>query len=157
MKFRASEKYEQLVTEEQKLQFSRFTRADALKLGLGLLERAKGFSDPIALEIVVNGLIVFRFFADGAIADSDLWLERKRNTVELMSMSSLRFLYWLEAYGTTIEERKLDPNDFAAGGGGFPIVLKGTGMIGSICVSGLPEHLKDHELVTASIREFLIR
>lgn len=137
--------------EEERLQFTSFSRADALALGLRLVEDAKAFPDPVAVEITVNGLVVFRYFPDGARLDSELWLARKRRSVELMEMSSLHFLAWLEANGETLESRKLPADDYAAGGGGFPIRVRGTGMIGSVCVSGLPDHRDDHRLVTGAL------
>lgn len=137
--------------EEERLQFTSFSRADALALGLRLVEDAKAFPDPVAVEITVNGLVVFRYFPDGARLDSELWLARKRRSVELMDMSSLHFLAWLEANGETLESRKLPVDDYAAGGGGFPIRVRGTGMIGSVCVSGLPDHRDDHRLVTGAL------
>ena len=137
--------------EEERLQFTSFSRADALALGLRLVEDAKAFPDPVAVEITVNGLVVFRYFPDGARLDSELWLARKRRSVELMDMSSLHFLAWLEANGETLESRKLPADDYAAGGGGFPIRVRGTGMIGSVCVSGLPDHRDYHRLVTGAL------
>ena len=85
--------------------------------------------------------------------DSELWLERKRNAVELMQMGSLRFGCWLEKNGESLESRKLNPDDYAPGGGGMPIVLKGTGVIGSVCVSGEPNHLDDQAIVTQALRQ----
>ena len=140
---------------EEKLQFDHFSRADALALGLKLHENAKKQPIPVAVEITVNGLVVFRYFPDGALPDSELWLQRKRNTVELMEMSSLHFLAWLEENGETIESRKLPADDYAAGGGGFPIRLRGTGVIGSVCVSGMPDHMDDHRLVVDTLAELL--
>ena len=99
--------------------------------------------------------MVFRYFPDGALPDSELWLQRKRRSVELMEMSSLHFLAWLEANGESMESRKLPANDYAAGGGGFPIRVRGTGVIGSICVSGMPDHMDDHQLVIDTLAEFL--
>lgn len=137
--------------EEEQLQFASFSRADALALGLRIIEDAKALPDPVAVEITVNGLVVFRYFPDGARPDSELWLQRKRRSVELMEMSSLHFLAWLETNGETLESRKLPPDDYAAGGGGFPIRVRGTGVIGSVCVSGLPDHRDDHRLVTGAL------
>ena len=141
--------------QEEKLQFDHFSRADALALGLKLHENAKKQPIPVAVEITVNGLVVFRYFPDGALPDSELWLQRKRNTVELMEMSSLHFLAWLEENGETMESRKLQADDYAAGGGGFPIRLRGTGVIGSVCVSGMPDHMDDHRLVVDALAELL--
>ena len=141
--------------QENKFQFDHFSRAAALAFGLKLHENAKKQPIPVAIEITINGLTVFRYFPDGALPDSELWLARKRRTVELMEMSSLRFLAWLEVNGESLESRKLPADDYAAGGGGFPIRLRGTGVIGSICVSGMPDHMDDHQLVINTLAEFL--
>lgn len=148
----AYEKYQHVLDQEKYLVFRSFSRADALALGMLMLEEAKAYPDPIAVEITINGLVVFRHFTDGSLQDSELWLQRKRNSVDQMAMSSLRFLYWLEMSGKTLQDRKLDPDDYAAGGGGFPIVLEGTGMIGSVCLSGLPNHIDDHQIVAAALK-----
>ena len=126
--------------QEEKFQFEHFSREDALKIGLKLHENAK--EQPVAVEITVNGLVVFRYFAEGAKPDS-----------ELMETSSLRFFAELEDAGETFADRKLDPNEYAAGGG-FPIRLRGTGVIGSICVSGYPDHVDDHQLIINTLAEY---
>ena len=95
--------------QEEKFQFEHFSREDALKIGLKLHENAK--EQPVAVEITVNGLVVFRYFAEGAKPDSELWLARKRNAVDLMETSSLRFFAELEDAGETFADRKLDPNE----------------------------------------------
>lgn len=138
--------------QEEKFQFEHFSREDALKIGLKLHENAK--EQPVAVEITVNGLVVFRYFAEGAKPDSELWLARKRNAVELTESSSLRMFAEMEAAGQTFVDRKLCGDDYAAGGG-FPIALRGTGVIGSICVSGFDDHLDDHQLVINTLAEYL--
>lgn len=94
--------------QEEKFQFTHFSREDALNIGLKLHENAK--EQPVAVEITVNGLVVFRYFAEGAKPDSELWLARKRNAVDLMETSSLRFFAELEDAGESFADRKLDPN-----------------------------------------------
>lgn len=138
--------------QEEKFQFEHFSREDALKIGLKLHENAK--EQPVAVEITVNGLVVFRYFGEGAKPDSELWLARKRNAVELTESSSLRMFAEMEAAGQTFADRKLCGDDYAAGGG-FPIALRGTGVIGSICVSGFDDHLDDHQLVINTLAEYL--
>ena len=147
--------FESLTQVEQELVFTSFSRADALRLGQLINEASADYADPIAAEITINGLVVYRYFQDGSLPDSELWLERKRNAVELMQMASLRFGCWLEENGETLESRKLNPDDFAPGGGGMPIILKGTGVIGSVCVSGEPNHLDDHAIVTTAMKRLL--
>ena len=77
--------------QEEMFQFDHFSRADALAFGLKLHENAKKQPIPVAIEITINGLVVFRYFPDGAMPDSELWLARKRRSVELMEMASLHF------------------------------------------------------------------
>ena len=146
---------ESLLALEQELTFSSFSSADAFRLGELINEESAKYPAPLATEIVINGLVVYRYFQAGALPDSELWLERKRNAVELMQMASLRFGCWLEENGETLESRKLNPDDFAPGGGGMPIILKGTGVIGSVCVSGEPNHLDDHAIVTTAMKRLL--
>ena len=143
------------IAEEKELVFDRFSREDAFELGCLLYENSKRYPDPCCFEITVNGLVVFRYFPQGSIPDSELWLKRKRNSVNLMHMSTLHFMAWLTDFCETLEDRKLDPKEYAAGGGGFPIILSGTGVIGSICVSGMPDHMLDHQLIVDSVAQFL--
>ncbi|MDO4173897.1 MAG: heme-binding protein [Eubacteriales bacterium] len=145
--------YASLTELEQELTFSSFSRADALRLGLLIYEISSGYPEgPLATEITINGLVVYRYFQEGALPDSELWLERKRNAVDLMHMGSLRFGCLLEETGETLESRKLNPDDYAPGGGGMPIILDGTGVIGSVCVSGQPNHLDDQAIVVAALQ-----
>ena len=54
----------------------------------------------------------------------------------------------------TLEERFLNPNEYAACGGGFPIRVEEVGVIGSIVVSGL-DHVSDHDLLVKCISKYL--
>ena len=108
-----SETFASLSALEQELTFSSFSRADALHLGLLINEASQGYPAPVATEIVINGVVVYRYFQDGARPDSELWLERKRNAVELMQMGSLCFGCMLSESGESLEDRKLHADDFA--------------------------------------------
>ena len=145
---------DQCAAEEERFQFESFSRQDALKMGLKLAETAREYDIGVAIEITVNGLVVFRYFPEGTTADNGLWLARKARTVTLHGVSSLHAMANLEVAGETVEDRKLDPKDYAFCGGGFPLMIRGVGMVGVIAVSGLP-HLEDHALITDTLEEIL--
>jgi uncharacterized protein (UPF0303 family) len=46
--------------------------------------------------------------------------------------------------------------DFAAHGGSFPIIVRGTGCIGAVTVSGLPQR-DDHNLVVEALALLLVK
>ena len=58
--------------QEEKFQFERFSRKDALHIGLKLIENAEKQQQPVAVEIVVNGLTVARTQAQRGRADRRL-------------------------------------------------------------------------------------
>ena len=60
-----------------------------------------------------------------------------------------------EAAGTTFPERTGPPESrYAAHGGGVPLVVDGTGMVGVLLVSGLPQ-VDDHALAVEVLRGWL--
>lgn len=145
---------EQCIYEEGILQFEHFSHKDGLDLGMKLLEHSTSQASPVAIEIVLNGLIIFRYFPDGTSAHNESWLKWKRNTVNMKQMSSLRVFAALEESGQTLEDWRLDSKEFAACGGGFPIRIRNSGVVGFIGVSGLP-HLKDHEVIIETLQDYL--
>jgi len=79
----ARSKHDAIYEQEQSLEFCHFNHEDALKLGLSIIENSRKYSEPVALAITLNGLEVFRYFAQGTIPDSVLWLKRKNNSIQL--------------------------------------------------------------------------
>ena len=77
--------------------------------------------------------------------------------VDRYGRSSLRVGEQFRADGKSFEaDSRLDPATFAAHGGAFPILLRGTGCIGTVAVSGLPQ-LEDHQLVVDTVAALLER
>lgn len=142
--------------QENMYQFDHFTREDALKLGLKLHENAQKHPIGVAIDITINGLSVFRYIPEGATAHNVAWLNRKINTVTRFEMSSLRVMAKFDVNGLNCENEKIDPDSVALGGGGFPLTIRGTGVVGVIAVSGLP-HLDDHQLIVDTLAEFLAK
>jgi len=79
---------------------------------------------------------------------------RKFNLTRDMELSSLLYTMRLLKSKQTLEGKGMNPRYYALSGGGFPIRVSETGMIGVVVVSGLP-HLADHDFVVESISRFL--
>ena len=60
-----------------------------------------------------------------------------------------------EAVGTTFAEAtSLAFPEYAPHGGGFPLRVRGTGVVGVVLVSGLPQQ-DDHALIVEALEAFL--
>ena len=146
---------EELKQQEQELQFASFSNEDAVTIGLDLYRMAKERNLPITIDITRNGQQLFHLAMPGTSADNDQWIIRKCRLANRFQMSSLRMSMELREMGMTLEERyEVSHYEFAAHGGCFPILIKDTGMIGTITVSGLASE-EDHALVVEAVRNFL--
>ena len=144
-----------LAEQERVLQFSEFGADSAWALGCILRDAALARGGAMTIEIEVAGRRLFACATDGAPAGQADWIRRKRNTVMRFGRSSYAMGLMLELEGKTIEARHgLTLADFAMHGGGFPIALKGTGTVGSVVVSGLPQR-EDHTLVVEGLAAML--
>ena len=81
------------IADEQTYQF---THRDAWELGHALVDACEKMGAPLAVEIEINHVIVFRYYPDGTGAYHEQWLRRKRNLVNLLEKSSQRAYYELE-------------------------------------------------------------
>lgn len=144
-----------LEAEEQELQFAHFSNEDAVAVGLSLYETAKEKNLPVTIDITRNGHQLFHLSMPGTSPDNDQWVARKIKLVNRMGMSSYRVGTFLRSLGMTLEERfELSHYEYAAHGGCFPVILKGTGPIGTITISGLAQE-DDHAMVVNAIRAYL--
>ena len=132
--------------QEEILQFSHFTNADAWEVGNCIVAEAIKRKLPVAVSIRLNnGLTVFQYASDSVNLQSERWLQRKMNTVRTLERSSLY---------TSVLLRKSEEKDYAACGGGFPIRIEEVGVIGAILVEG-QDHFSDHDLIVKSISRYL--
>ncbi|MDA0194788.1 MAG: heme-degrading domain-containing protein [Bacteroidetes bacterium] len=144
-----------LLEQEKELQFGTFSSESAWEIGQLLVNKGKQLKQPITIDITRNRHQLFHFSFDGTSPDNDEWVRRKTNTVYRFGHSSFYMGRRLESMNKTIEEKYLVAEaEYAAHGGGFPVILKGTGVIGTITVSGLAQE-EDHELVVDVLREYL--
>jgi len=82
--------------------------------------------------------------------------EGKENTVYHFFQSSYYLEKQMELINTTLKERYGLSEDYVASGGGFPINVKGIGVVGSIIVSGMKSY-QDHQYVVDAITDYLGR
>jgi uncharacterized protein (UPF0303 family) len=144
-----------LAEQEQQLQFSCFDAETAWELGSLLRQRLLERQAGGTAEIELAGQVLFACATPGATPGQADWIRRKRNTVRRFARSSYAVGRQLELDGQTLEERHgLALADYAAHGGGFPLLLQGTGMVGTIILSGLPQR-DDHNLVVEALATLL--
>jgi uncharacterized protein (UPF0303 family) len=144
-----------LVAEEAGLQFGSFSNDDAWALGCMLVEAAREQAAPVAIDVTRNGQQLFHAALPGATADNDDWIQRKIRVVQRCGHSSLAVGQLWRERGTTFEDvAGVDRALYAAAGGGFPVVVRDVGPVGTVAVSGLPQ-LDDHRLIVSTIRAYL--
>jgi uncharacterized protein (UPF0303 family) len=146
---------EELEAQERRLVFRQFTHDDAWALGSLLVELARERQAPVAIDIHRAGQQLFHAALPGSAPDNDAWINRKRRVVERYGSASYLVGARFRAKGSTFEESsRLDPDEYAAHGGSFPITVEGVGVVGAVTVSGLPQ-LQDHKFVVEALEEFL--
>ena len=144
-----------IALQEQQLQFDRFDLETAWKLGATLRRMAAERKLGCVIDITLFSMQVFYAALNGATPDTPNWVRRKRNTVFRLFKSSYATGLSLLKQQTNLQAKLGLPDaEFAAHGGSFPIVVKGTGCIGTVTVSGLPQR-EDHNLVVEALAELL--
>lgn len=144
-----------ILTEMDQLQFQSFSKDDALDLGLRLVELGRQRSHAIAIDITKGEQVLFHAALAGATPDNDRWIKAKQRTAVRYEVPSLLVGLRARAAGRRIEDNGwFDETEFAAHGGAFPIYVRGTGMVATVTVSGLPQKA-DHDLVVEALSELL--
>ena len=145
----------EIVAQEERLQFTSFSNADAWAIGSRFVEVATERSLGVTINITRGDQQLFHAALPGTTADNDDWIARKIRTVRRYSESSFlvgrRFVASDKDFNTATG---LPSSEYAAHGGCFPITIRNAGMIGTITVSGLPQ-ADDHALVVEILTEFL--
>lgn len=150
---------DRIVRQERELQWTSFNEEDAWQLGSTLRELAVERKLAIVIDIrrfaphLGNqaGPPLFYAALPGTSPANAEWARRKANLVARLHRSSYAIGLGLKQKNMTLQERQALPeSDYASHGGSFPITLAGTGVIGSVTVSGLPQR-DDHELVVEAL------
>ena len=144
-----------IAEQEKALRFERFGADVAWEIGTRLRAQAVRLGAGMTFEVQVAGRVLFSCATDGAAAGQAEWVRRKRNTVMRFGKSS--YAVGLELVRDSkdfVAKHEVSLADYAAHGGGFPIVLIGTGLVGTVIASGLPQR-EDHAMVVRVLSEVL--
>ncbi len=141
--------------QELHLQFRAFDEGDAWKLGYQMRDAAAARKLPLVIDIRIGQRQLFFAALPGTSADNSDWVRRKANSVMRFHKSTYRINREVEAKGGAFDiSRGIDLKDFVHAGGGFPIHIIGTGIVGSITVSGIPQR-DDHGFVVEQLCIYL--
>ena len=140
-----------IIEQERRLEFSAFDESTAFSILSRVRERGLAQGWPIVCDIRLWDRQIAFVTLPGASGDNANWALRKSNTVRRLGKSSYRAKLEVDPTERMFPpHRNMPVNEFAFSGGGFPIRVKGAGIIGSIAVSGLPER-DDHESIVAAV------
>ncbi|WP_455873506.1 heme-degrading domain-containing protein [Rhizobium yanglingense] len=145
-----------IAEQEKVLSFDAFDLTTAWQLGKLLHELATERGLGVAIDVTLHSMPVFYAALAGATPDNVQWVRRKRNMVLRYWKSSYACGLKLQKDGKTVEDNGLSGADYAPHGGSFPINVKGTGCIGAVTVSGLPQR-DDHNLVVEALSLMLAK
>lgn len=146
---------ERIAQQEQALRFASFAEEDAWKLGSQMRAAAMARKLPLVIDIRCAGRRLFYTALPGTTPGNEGWVQRKINVVHLTHKSSYRVGRELAQSGGALDHSQgLQPIDYAAHGGSFPIHIEGVGVVGTITVSGIPQR-DDHGFVIEQVCNFL--
>lgn len=142
-----------VIKQERELVLAAFDESVAFALGSAIYQRA--LAEEMSLVVDVRTWDRQMFFAAtaGTTADNADWVRRKINTVRRYQRASYRMV--LERGEVVFSPMSgADPADFVIAGGGFPIRVKGAGIIGCVTISGLPGRA-DHGVAVDALCDHL--
>ncbi|MFE0464603.1 heme-degrading domain-containing protein [Kitasatospora sp. NPDC058965] len=141
----------ELELQHSQLQLPSIDLDDAWRLGSLIVTVARERGLAVTVDLRHGEQQAFHAALPGTSADNDDWIRRKAAVVRRFGEAS--YLVG-ERYRRKGRPFDLDPARYAAHGGSFPLLVRGTGPVGTVTVSGLPQ-LDDHLLVTECLARFL--
>jgi uncharacterized protein (UPF0303 family) len=150
------EDIEKIAEQERALRLPQLDTHLAWALGSLIRAMAEERGLSVVIDVRRFGQPLFYSALEGTTPDNPEWVRRKGNVVARYHRSSYGLGLHLKERGQTMEERGHSSADFAAHGGSFPLHVEGSGIVGAVTVSGLPQR-EDHELVVEALCTLLGR
>jgi uncharacterized protein (UPF0303 family) len=145
----------EILEQEKLLQFDKFTNDVAFEIGLMLKKKAENDGRQIVVDIQRHGQTLFHFAHENTCMDNEVFIAAKNRIVNRFFHSSLYFAYRVKESNKTPEEAfRADSMEFIPCGGGFPVIVKNVGVIGTITVSNMAEE-DDHRYIVEVLKEYL--
>lgn len=142
---------ETLERQEQVLVFDGFDETTAFAVGSALRDAALARQAAVVIDIRSAPRRLYFVALPGATPENEDWARRKGNVVLRCHAASWRVGLKLQAEGRSVwPDAAMANAEFAAHGGGFPVRVKGTGVVASIAVSGLPSR-DDHDIIVTTL------
>lgn len=141
-------------TIEKEYTFDTFNANIAIEIGNRLVERAKKEKLPIVIDIATPSLTYYHVALEGATANNERFIARKKETVMRFFHSTWWVSYKVNHQSSSMHEKYgTNDRDFSILYGGWPILVSHLGVIGSICVSGLTQE-EDNQLIMDALNEY---
>jgi uncharacterized protein (UPF0303 family) len=148
---------EQLELEERLLVLPHCDLKDAVEIGEIAVQIARRESLAISIEVRLGEWTVFHTALPGAKPDQPSWIARKARVVLATGHSTmLERVKAEEAEIDWYETYEMPEESHAIHGGGLALNVVGTGLVGILLISGLPQ-VEDHLFGIRVITEFLAR
>jgi uncharacterized protein (UPF0303 family) len=146
-----------LLLEENVLQFDSIDNLDAVNIGRIATEIAIDRRLPVAIEVRIGDWIIYHASLPGSTPENDWWMARKARVVLLKHHSTLYERLSAQERGVDWHsENDLLDETHAIHGGGLPLITKDQGFVGVLLISGLPQ-VDDHLLGVEVLTEYLAR
>ena len=146
-----------LLLAEQLLALPALDLAGAVEIGEIAVGIGRERGHGIAVEVRMGEWTVFHVSLAGSTADNDSWIARKARVVALTGHSTMYERVLAEEQGTEwYSDHGVSESEYAIHGGGLPLHVTGTGHVGTLLISGLPQ-VEDHLLGIEVLTEYLAR
>ena len=146
---------DEVVEQELTLVLTSASPTDLYALGCRAADAAIAEGLGVVIQIRLGERLVFQAGAPGSGPINDVWASRKARTVRLFEQSSMRVQLTHRRDGADFEAKHRLPMDqYSIHGGCFPLTVAGTGVVGSMAVSGLPQ-VEDHRFIVRILGEHI--
>lgn len=142
---------DRIALQERELRIPRLDAQFAWELGSRIRALALERNLAIVIDVRRFGQPLFYAALEGTTPDNVEWVRRKINVVARFHRSSYAVGLQLKSKNTDLTQSQgLPVADYATHGGCFPLHVEGSGVVGCVTVSGLPQR-SDHELAVEAL------